>query len=56
MDHSLTLDNVFVLATHNYNLMREFCSRAILMHKGSIIFDGKVEKTLEEYRLLKELK
>lgn len=56
MEQSLTLDNVFVLATHNYNLMREFCSRAVLMHKGSIIFDGKVEKTLKEYRLLKGLK
>lgn len=43
---------IVVVASHNSNLLRRLCNRAILVDKGKIVFDGDVAKTLAEYRRL----
>jgi lipopolysaccharide transport system ATP-binding protein len=53
MESKLSSGSVFILATHNYSLMRQFCNRAIVLDSGSVIFDGSIEKALNVYRLIK---
>lgn len=35
--------------SHNMNTIRQLCSRCIVMNKGSVIFDGDVEKGIDHY-------
>jgi len=53
MKSKLSSGSVFILATHNYSLMRQFCNRAIVLDSGSIVFDGSIEKALNVYRSIK---
>ena len=38
-----------VIVTHNMGQVKEFCDRAVWLHKGKIRKDGKVSDVLEEY-------
>lgn len=40
---------IVVLATHNLPLMQAICTRAILLRKGNMIFDGDVNEAIEMY-------
>jgi ABC-type polysaccharide/polyol phosphate transport system ATPase subunit len=40
---------IMVLATHNRELMQEWCNKALVMKKGEIIFAGSVQDALEFY-------
>ena len=44
--------NIMVLASHSTELIRQMCNRAILMHHGRIIADGKPDEILERYHSL----
>ncbi len=40
---------ILVLASHNVNILRTFCTRAILLDAGSIVADGDIEEVLPQY-------
>jgi ABC-type polysaccharide/polyol phosphate transport system ATPase subunit len=44
--------STIVLATHNKELMQQYCSKAILLVKGHIIETGETEEIWEQFRKL----
>ncbi len=46
------MDNskVLFLASHNNNIISQFCNRCIVLEKGKITFDGPVGEALEHYQ------
>ena len=40
-----------LFVTHQEKLAKEFCERGIVLNKGEIIFDGEIDKAIEEYQL-----
>lgn len=42
--------SILVLASHNDQIIRSFCSRALCLRAGTIVFDGDVESCLAFYR------
>lgn len=40
---------ILVLASHNTDILRSFCTRAILLDGGSVIADGDVQGVLAQY-------
>jgi ABC-type polysaccharide/polyol phosphate transport system ATPase subunit len=44
--------NIMVFASHSTELIRQMCNRAILMHHGRIVADGKPEEILDHYHSL----
>lgn len=52
IDELMKKSSALVLATHSNNLMKEFCSKAVLMEHGSILFVGDVDETIERYNEL----
>jgi ABC-2 type transport system ATP-binding protein len=50
---SLRGNQTVILVTHNMDIVKKFCSRAILIEKGEIIKDGKPAEVSKAYlRLL----
>lgn len=50
MDDASKQDGKTVLfVSHNMNLIRQLCSRCIVLDKGTVIFDGDVEKAISIY-------
>jgi lipopolysaccharide transport system ATP-binding protein len=45
---------ILVVATHDLGLATQICTRAIILHKGKIIFDGKPESAVEIYRTMSD--
>lgn len=43
--------NVLIFASHDNDLIRQFCNKVIWLDKGKIKFVGNVEEGLERYRL-----
>jgi lipopolysaccharide transport system ATP-binding protein len=41
--------NIFILATHDMNLVKNVCTRVIFMNKGKIAYDGPLEGGIELY-------
>lgn len=44
-------DVTLLFVTHITSTAKEFCKRGIFMKDGKIIFDGKIEDTIEKYEL-----
>jgi lipopolysaccharide transport system ATP-binding protein len=44
-----------ILASHDFLSIKALCNRAIVMHKGSMAFDGNVEQAIEHYQALLNL-
>lgn len=40
---------IVILASHNFQLMKEVCNKGILLEGGKIIYAGEVHETLKEY-------
>jgi ABC-type polysaccharide/polyol phosphate transport system ATPase subunit len=40
---------ILVLASHNEQILRTFCTRALLLTEGTIAFCGTVDDCLEHY-------
>lgn len=38
-----------VICTHDLNTVEDFCSRAIWMHKGTLMLDGEPKEVVEKY-------
>lgn len=45
---------ILVVATHDLSLAAEICNRAIVLHKGRMIFDGKPDSAIEIYRTMSD--
>ena len=45
------IDNAgtLIFASHNNNLLKSFCSRALIFDKGEIIFDGRINDAINFY-------
>jgi len=41
---------MMVLASHDFNSLRQLCTRAVVMHHGEKIFDGEVEDAIARYQ------
>lgn len=41
---------MMVLASHDFNALKQLCTRTIVMHHGEKIFDGNVEDAIERYQ------
>lgn len=48
-DLSLKEDKTLLYVSHNMSTIRQLCNRVIVLNKGSIIYDGDVEKGIEFY-------
>jgi ABC-2 type transport system ATP-binding protein/lipopolysaccharide transport system ATP-binding protein len=46
----LSKTGTIVMATHNQQLMEEFCTKAYLMDKGQIVAEGSVSNIWKKYR------
>jgi len=44
-----------IVVSHALGMVKEFCDRAILLHEGRIVVDGKPDGTIERYRTLLSL-
>lgn len=42
-------DVTLLFVTHTINVAKEFCNRGMVMDKGKMIFDGKIEEAIEKY-------
>ncbi len=42
--------SILVLATHSEGMIREFCTRCILMDRGRVVFDGDIDGAFARYR------
>jgi ABC-2 type transport system ATP-binding protein/lipopolysaccharide transport system ATP-binding protein len=42
--------SIFVIATHDENILKRFCTQAIFLEKGGITYMGEIESALEAYR------
>lgn len=40
----------FIFVTHSMEMAKDFCQRGIVIHDSKIIYDGEIEKAIEEYR------
>ena len=45
----ISQSKIFVLASHNADLLRSLCNRAIVLEKGHVTFDGGVDEALGHY-------
>jgi lipopolysaccharide transport system ATP-binding protein len=41
---------ILVLTSHNLELLRDFCTRAIVLDKGSVVFEGKIDDAIKHYK------
>jgi ABC-type polysaccharide/polyol phosphate transport system ATPase subunit len=46
---------ILILASHNEKVVRSFCTRAIVLYDGSIVYRGQVPEALSFYEELNEL-
>lgn len=42
-------DVTLLFVTHTTSVAKEFCKRGMVMEKGKMIFDGKIEEAIEKY-------
>lgn len=47
------LDTTFVLATHDFELAKELCPRAIVLMDGEIVYDGAMDDLVKKEELLR---
>lgn len=41
---------ILVLASHDFHALKSMCTRGLVFHHGSLIYDGDMETALEEYK------
>ena len=49
MKKKIDASQICIVVTHDQNIVREMCTRAILLQNGAIIADDTVEKVLQIY-------
>jgi len=56
LDELLQSANIVVIASHDDELIKKFCNRAILFENGKVKYNGNVEEALDIYHNRKDLK
>jgi ABC-2 type transport system ATP-binding protein/lipopolysaccharide transport system ATP-binding protein len=51
MKNLVAQSEFMVLSTHDINVSKEFCNKALLLDKGSIRFFGHIEDALNQYKI-----
>jgi ABC-2 type transport system ATP-binding protein/lipopolysaccharide transport system ATP-binding protein len=51
LDGFVARAGILVVASHSEQLVRQLCTRAILLDKGAIVAAGPIDEVLERYRL-----
>ena len=41
---------ILVLASHDFMALEAICSRGLVFHHGKLVFDGKIDKAIDEYK------
>jgi lipopolysaccharide transport system ATP-binding protein len=49
MQTIVTSSRILILASHNEKILREFCTHAVLLHEGQIIFRGTIDEVCRYY-------
>ena len=49
MEDFISNSGTLILASHNDELLKRFCNRGIILDKGKIIYDGKINDAIESY-------
>ena len=47
---------IVVIATHNLGILRQQCTRGVVMSSGRIVFDGNIESAIAEYSSIQSLR
>jgi len=42
----------FLFVTHSVATAKQFCERGIVLEKGKLVFDGKIDEAIEIYKEL----
>jgi len=42
---------ILVFASHSESLVRQLCSRALLLDQGSVVATGPIDEILQRYKL-----
>lgn len=48
----LDRSRILVFASHNNDLIREVCNKAILLNKGSVVTFGPIDEVMDQYRII----
>lgn len=46
---------ILVLASHDFKALESLCDRGLIFHRGAIVFDGRINESIAEYRLINNL-
>lgn len=46
---------ILVLASHDFGALQALCERGLVFHRGELIFDGRIEQSIHEYKLVNGL-
>ncbi len=47
--------NILVLATHDFQSLTALCTRAVVLHHGTLVFDGPAQEAVSEYKTINRL-
>jgi ABC-type polysaccharide/polyol phosphate transport system ATPase subunit len=50
LDALMNSVDILVLASHNEDILRQFCNRAILLSEGRIVQSGSLDDCLDSYK------
>ena len=50
LNQMITRSRIFVIASHDTEIIRRFCNKAVLMETGRIVYMGPVEEVISAYR------
>ncbi|MBO3276227.1 ABC transporter ATP-binding protein [Pseudomonas schmalbachii] len=46
---------ILVLASHDFQTLESICDRGLVFHHGQLVFDGQVDKCIQEYKKVNNL-
>ena len=46
---------ILVLASHDFGSLNAICERGLVFHHGQLVFDGKIDKSISEYKKINGL-
>lgn len=47
----LQKSNILMIASHSPEMLKAYCNRCLLLHKGDVVYDGDVDTALAKYKL-----
>ncbi len=46
---------ILVLASHDFSALTSICTRGLVFHHGILVFDGKIEHAIEQYKVINNI-